>query len=414
MLTSFDDWVSHHSVDAEGGGPAIDQERFWLEQAILKNVWLFLGLTIDSPSVGGWFVTSIENRSAFVPRTGAGISGFENVCAHRRYPVRDKACANGPIICPFHHWRYDDEGQAVGIPGRRELFERAPIKLNASLRSIEVGICGAFVFGRFSGEANIGSLEHYPGHAFPILEAMSPRDARVRRMVESVEANWRLCFHITLDDCHAVAVHPTMLGKRGYFHQGAIACARIGLHGVFICGPDCNSLEKMMKVCREGSFRSSTYSIFHIFQNLLVVHLPVDTGHRRCSVQQDVPAARRRSTFCAWTHPAPFATPRPWFHRMTGRVTEPIRAHLFQHYVEHVVREDLRICENPQTVADRVVSLPRHCRPEERIDGLKTPIVVSVETLPGMIAHASFSPGRGATASPAHTCDSRHGGARVI
>lgn len=207
-----------------------------------------------------------------------------------------------------------------------------------------------------------------PRHAFPILEAMSPRDARVRRMAKSGEANWRLCFHITLDDCHAVAVDPTMLGKRGYRHRDAMACARIGLHGAFICGPNCNSLEKRKKVCREGSFRSSTYSIFHIFPDLLVVHLPVDTGHWRCSVQQDVPAARRRSTFRAWTYPAPFATPRSWFHRMIGRVTEPIRARLFQHYLKHVVREDLRIRENPQTVADRVVGLPRHCRLEERIE----------------------------------------------
>jgi phenylpropionate dioxygenase-like ring-hydroxylating dioxygenase large terminal subunit len=65
---------------------------------------------------GDWFRASLATRSVFVQRFGPELKGFENRCVHRSYPLRDADRGNGPIVCGFHHWRYDHEGRALGIP----------------------------------------------------------------------------------------------------------------------------------------------------------------------------------------------------------------------------------------------------------------------------------------------------------
>jgi phenylpropionate dioxygenase-like ring-hydroxylating dioxygenase large terminal subunit len=343
---------------------AIDRERLQFEQRALADVWTFLGLTTDLRNDADWFVASLATRLVCVQRTRSGIRGFENVCAHRPYPLRAAVQGNGPIICPYRHWHYDDEGRAIGVPKCRELFGSVPVELNARLRPVEVAICGTSIFGA----SKLGSLKDYLGDAFPVLEAMSPDSGHAKRMMEDAEESWRFCFHLTLDDYHAVAVHPTTLGKRGYLRRDEITYVRIGLHSVFIYDADCNCLEKMVTTCREGSFQFSTYSISHIFPNLLVVHLPADAGHWRCSIQQYVPITGSRSTFRAWTYLAPFVTSRSKFRRLRDCVAEPIRSHIFQHYLKLAVCEDLRIRENLQKVADQMVGAPRLGRLEERIE----------------------------------------------
>ena len=121
-----------------------------------------------------WFRASIATRSVFVQRFGEELRGFENVCAHRFYPLRLEARGNGPVICGFHGWHYNRDGRVVGAPISNIVFGKLPHELGVRLRPIEVATCGSMIFGRFPSPRR-------RNHWKNILVTPSPSSGRYRK-----------------------------------------------------------------------------------------------------------------------------------------------------------------------------------------------------------------------------------------
>jgi len=132
--------------------PFTNAHEFKREQERLSRFWTLLGITEDVANDGDWFCATLGGRSIFVQRFGPAIKAFENRCAHRFYPLRTAKKGNGPIVCGFHHWRYDQDGRAIGIPMCQEMFGTTPRELDARLNPVEVAVCGSLIFGRFASE----------------------------------------------------------------------------------------------------------------------------------------------------------------------------------------------------------------------------------------------------------------------
>lgn len=49
-------------------------------------------------------------------RPGGAVSAFPSRCPHRLVPLAAATVVDGRLQCPFHGWRYDDEGRCVDIP----------------------------------------------------------------------------------------------------------------------------------------------------------------------------------------------------------------------------------------------------------------------------------------------------------
>jgi phenylpropionate dioxygenase-like ring-hydroxylating dioxygenase large terminal subunit len=194
----------------------IDPASFEHEQTRLGQIWTLLGVVTDVANDGDWFRTILGGRSIFVQRFGEDLRGFENVCAHRFYPLRTQDKGNGPIRCGFHHWQYNKDGLAVGIPKSQELYGQSPRELDARLKPVELATCGILIFGRFPAAEKAETLEQFLGIGFNILQAMCDLKSTPYRLIANIAANWKLGFHISLDDYHIVAVHPDTFGKSGY------------------------------------------------------------------------------------------------------------------------------------------------------------------------------------------------------
>lgn len=345
--------------------PLVDPQAFAREQAKLAQTWTFLGLTDDVARDGDWFRASLATRSVFVQRFGTELKGFENRCAHRFFPLRNADKGNGPIVCGFHHWRYDREGRAVGVPMGPELFGKTPRELDARLTPLEIATCGTLVFGRFTGGGE--SLEAFLGDGFPILSAMSRSAAPRRCRSYPVNANWRLCYQITLDDYHTVAVHPTTFGKAGYPHRAAMRYVRFGDHSAFLSTPDTQAMETMAAACRAGTYRSAHYFIFQVFPNLVISHGRSDGQFWQMLIQQYVPVAHDRAVLRAWHYPSPFPADHARHVRWTRRFTDPLRHLAVRYYVGKVRNEDHAVCENIQSVATQIGARPIFGSLEERV-----------------------------------------------
>ena len=250
----------------------VDPVSFENEQIRLGQIWTLLGVATDVANDGDWFRTVLGGRSIFVQRFGKDLRGFENVCAHRFYPLRTKDKGNGPIRCGFHHWQYNKDGMAVGIPKSQELFGASPRELDARLKPVEIATCGILIFGRYPTDEKTDTLEQFLGVGFDILQAMCNLKGTPYRLISNFSANWKLGFHISLDDYHIVAVHPDTFGKHGYLPPQAVRYYRFGQHSAYFYGADDGALEKMAADCRRGSYCPTDYRILQSFPNLVAVH----------------------------------------------------------------------------------------------------------------------------------------------
>lgn len=344
-----------------------DPRAFAHEQRCLGYAWTFLGFTGDVAKDGDWFRASLATRSVFVQRFGSELKGFENVCAHRFHPLRTRDRGNGPIVCGFHHWRYDKDGAAIGIPKCQENFGTVSRALGAHLTPIEIATCGTLVFGRFAAPGRREPLEDFLGPGFAILECLSRAESKPRALAHALEGNWKLGLQITFDDYHAVAVHPTTFGKTGYLDREKLTYARFGAHSALINSNRPQVFEEISAACADGSFRPTCYCILQILPNFLVALFRSDGDIFHCCIQQFVPVAHDRSLLCAWVYPAPIPVEGPWHARLWRRLSDPVRHRLVMHYARRVMREDNRICEGVQTVAHQIEKPPYLAALEERI-----------------------------------------------
>ncbi|MFZ5784093.1 MAG: aromatic ring-hydroxylating oxygenase subunit alpha [Pseudomonadota bacterium] len=346
----------------------IDPAAFRAEQRGLAQAWTFLGLTQDVARDGDWLRASIATRSVFVQRFGAELRGFENVCAHRGYPIRCAAKGNGPILCGFHHWQYDREGRAAGIPISRLAYGRLPHEIGARLQRIELATCGSLIFGRFPGPLARGSLETELGAAYPIVEALTRIDGRPLYLERPVRAHWKLNMHITLDDYHGPPIHPTTLGRHGYLPSlGMLRYFKLGTHSAYLFSDDERCFEKLADGCRDGSYRSAHFFILQILPNLAIAHVDADRPFWFCNIMQYLPVATDRTLYRSWSYPAPFAADLSWAQRATRPITDRFRRPIYMHYFRRVVNEDIAVCERLQDMLPQIDRPPLLGALEQRI-----------------------------------------------
>jgi len=340
----------------------VDGEAFRREQDRLGRVWTFLALTAELARDGDWVRRTLGGRSVFVQRSGTEIAAFENVCPHRFHPLRTAEQGNGPILCGFHHWKYDGEGHAVDVPLCLELYGKTPREMSVRLRRLETATCGGLIFGRFAG-GDGESLETYLAGSAPILAAMTAEPGRpLQRLERIVEANWRLMVSITLDDYHIVAVH----GRKSHMRPDQFRTWRFGRHSAYVIGEPEQTLQSMAAQCVDGSYRPRDYRILNIFPNL-AVSLFNTRPYWYANIQQFEPLAPGRTRWRSWFHPTPLAAAETPLQRLTRPLFDPMRNLLVRRGVHRVGEEDHRTCEHQQEVAHQAGPRPLLGRQEERV-----------------------------------------------
>jgi phenylpropionate dioxygenase-like ring-hydroxylating dioxygenase large terminal subunit len=346
----------------------VDPKVFEEEQQKLAHTWTFLGIAQDVAQDGDWFRSSLATRSVFVQRFGDELRGFENLCAHRFYPLRNKDRGNGPILCGFHHWLYNRDGRAVGIPNCSQVFGVAPHQVDARLNQMEVETCGSLIFGRFPSSNSSQSLQDFLGEAFPILAAMTRINGKPYGIMQTIEANWKLGLSISYDDYHAPAVHPTTFGKEaGYLRRENVQYRKIGLHSMFLATPDTHAYSRLLQGCGDGTYRSNSYFIVHVLPNLVLSHVRLHSEFWFCNIQQYSPVTSSKTTMRSWSYQSPFPANHAWHVPATRLISDPILRMIYVYYYRRVTGEDRVVCERLQSVAHQITKAPLLGALESRI-----------------------------------------------
>jgi len=336
------------------------------EQHRLRQYWTFVGFVSELARHNDWIRRDLWGRSIFIQNFQGELRGFVNSCAHRQFPIRDAESGNGPVRCPFHHWVYDKSGKAVGIPMSKDLFGGSPKTIGAGLETLDVETCGDLIFARERSNGSAPDLREYLGPAAPILDLFTTSTGRPSMSTSEIAANWRLSVHMTLDDYHLVAVHPSTFGKDGYLKGDLPRYYRFGPHSAYFTegGPD--ELESMSKACADGTYVPEGYRIFSFFPNLSVIQITT-MYHWYIVVLLHQPLAKDRSIIHSAFFEAPFVKHRSGFGKLTSRALRPFRNFFFNFYFQRILREDNAICEQHQRVLGQTSALPLLGAHEERI-----------------------------------------------
>jgi phenylpropionate dioxygenase-like ring-hydroxylating dioxygenase large terminal subunit len=225
----------------------LEYEKLW------KHVWQFAARLDEIPQPGDFTTYDIGNQSVIVVRVDADtVKAYHNTCPHRGTSLT-AGCGhfeNGRIMCPFHGWRWNLQGQNQFVLERQEFRDGQLRDSDVALREVKVVVFEGFVFinlnpnpqpfdafiapvRQFIQDLAIGQMHHYWWKSVP------------------VPANWKVALEAFLETFHVAATHPQLddfgreliYGKEaapahGHFlHQGVEYDAFPHGHGRFYAGP---------------------------------------------------------------------------------------------------------------------------------------------------------------------------------
>ncbi|MFT5892611.1 MAG: Rieske 2Fe-2S family protein [Dokdonia sp.] len=167
---------------------------------------------------GNYEITEIASESMIILRgKNEEISALANICRHRgKKLIKPDASKNikkklKSIVCPYHAWKYDLDGQLVVARGDQS---RATYR-NLCLRKLHI--------------QNVAGLVFYHGNAKPlpqidnlevVLGSLNLRDAKVAERIKyPVKANWKIFTENFLECWHCATSHPELSEVKSFIQQ---------------------------------------------------------------------------------------------------------------------------------------------------------------------------------------------------
>ena len=156
--------------------------------------------------VGDYFTAAVGDVPIVVVRNEDGLSGFVNVCRHRRHEVVSGSGNRKVLQCPYHAWTYGLDGCLRAAPrsDHEPGFDRASLPL----LPVSVDTWGPFVFANLEAAAPLsrvlGELPAIVGRSGLRLD-----DLRFSGREEwTAGANWKVMIENFLECYHCPVQHP--------------------------------------------------------------------------------------------------------------------------------------------------------------------------------------------------------------
>ncbi|MFP3918078.1 aromatic ring-hydroxylating dioxygenase subunit alpha [Lysinibacillus telephonicus] len=169
-----------------------------IEDRILRNQWIVACREVDLGEEP--IQVTILGERVVIFKNDEGTYAFKDLCIHRGAALSLGQVKDGCLVCPYHGWIYNSNGQCVKIP---QLPEGAPITSKA--KAIPYGCKVAYGFIWVNLNNNEPELFNYPEYI----------DLHHRNVIwgpQNVKANPPRIIENFLDVSHLAFVHEGFLG----------------------------------------------------------------------------------------------------------------------------------------------------------------------------------------------------------
>ena len=179
------------------------------KRAFFYNQWIPIGHVNHLKKPGDFFTKEVANVPIIVIRDKKyDLRIFSNVCRHRGARLlRGSGNVKG-IVCPFHSWAYNLNGDLSGAPEMKGAKDFC--KEGFGLREFNSSIINGFGFVEMK---NNSSLDEQLNN-FQSIHSSWPMDDLVctRRRSFQVACNWKLFIEVFNEYYHLPFVHPDTIG----------------------------------------------------------------------------------------------------------------------------------------------------------------------------------------------------------
>ncbi|MCY0979386.1 Rieske 2Fe-2S domain-containing protein [Chryseobacterium wangxinyae] len=178
---------------------------------IFHKSWFFVGLSDKLQNKNDYITYRCGSVSVFVQNFGEQLKCFSNICLHRFNNIHKGNEGNGHVICSYHNWVYDDNGNPMVRSAC--LKEELTSCSRSKLEQHEVEICGRFVFAKVNKKDSV-SLKEFLGTFYDKLFELSSFFQEIinhETIVLNHKANWKLLVENVLECYHCSSVHKETL-----------------------------------------------------------------------------------------------------------------------------------------------------------------------------------------------------------
>ncbi|GAA6165513.1 aromatic ring-hydroxylating dioxygenase subunit alpha [Pelagimonas sp. KU-00592-HH] len=190
---------------AAGGNFYTDPQFHQLElDRLFAREWNYFCHQSQIPNPGDFLTGVVSDEHIYVLRGKDGeIRTFYNVCQHRGHQLLKEPSGNikSVVVCPYHAWSYDHEGNLRGAPKMKEVdgFDRSKVKLT----QVRTEVIGGFVFINFDPDAK--PFREMAPEFEPIITSMVTEVDKlqcVKIKPFEINANWKIVTENFLEAYH--------------------------------------------------------------------------------------------------------------------------------------------------------------------------------------------------------------------
>ena len=190
-----------------------DPEFARLERAHLwPRVWQMACRLEEIPSPGDFVEYSVCDQSVLVVRVDESTVGaYQNACRHRatQLAMGSGTFDKGRIICPFHGWRWNLEGENTFVYGPHAFDEALLAPEELCLRRVRVDTWGGCAWINLDPAAPplLEALDPLPS----LLDPLGVADMRVNWWKSIIlRANWKMAQEAFMEGYHVPQTHPQL------------------------------------------------------------------------------------------------------------------------------------------------------------------------------------------------------------
>jgi phenylpropionate dioxygenase-like ring-hydroxylating dioxygenase large terminal subunit len=194
-------------------GRYIDREFLKLEfERLWSKVWQVAARIDEIPEPNDFTTYTIGDQSIFLVRVDEDtVKAYHNVCPHRGTALTEGAGCfeHGNIICPFHGWRWDTQGENQYILSLEEFRNGTLKNSDVPLKSVNCEVFAGFVFINFDPECL--PFDEYISPIRDLLDDLNVKEMRHywwKRI--PISANWKVAQEAFFETYHVPATHPQL------------------------------------------------------------------------------------------------------------------------------------------------------------------------------------------------------------
>lgn len=184
----------------------LEYEKLWSE------VWQVAARLDEIPNAGDYTTYDIGRQSATVVRVDEDtVKAYYNACPHRGTALSEGAGSfdKGRIMCPFHGWKWDLQGNNFFIMEPQEFKNGELCSEDVPLKEVHCQVHAGFVFISFSKDPQ--PFDEFIAPVKGFLEGLKVGDMRHYwwRRIEG-DCNWKIAQEAFFETFHVPCTHPQL------------------------------------------------------------------------------------------------------------------------------------------------------------------------------------------------------------